>query len=107
MGLPLLIHDVKTMASAPRFTISLALATAFFPGHPPQLINPTISTGPVYSKTPNPLLANLKSVVPRHIASVCWHLIIPTFMVPPAKLIGYKLFTGGGRYQHPRDKKKP
>ncbi len=80
MGLPLVIHEVNTMVSAPRLTISAALVTAFLPGQPPQVTMPIIS---ISSSTPAkaPFLSRiiLKSVVPGHMSSVCRHLIKPTF----------------------------
>ena len=47
MGFPLVIHDARTIASAPLSTINFALAGVLFPGHPPQETKPVISTGPV------------------------------------------------------------
>ena len=38
-----LMQEAKAMVSAPRFTSSRARSTAFFPGHPPQLIKPMVS----------------------------------------------------------------
>ena len=102
MGLPLLIQEQKTIASAPRFTISFALGIAFFPGHPPQLTKPTISTGPDSSKAPKPLLVTLKSVVPGHMASVCLASNHSDFHDVPSKSgIKYKSFIGGA-YQGKR-----
>ena len=43
----------KAMASAPRFTSSLARSTAFLPGQPPQLVKPTISiSSSTWAKAP-------------------------------------------------------
>ena len=81
MGLPLDIQEANTMICAPLSTIILALDTALFPGQPPQLMNPIISTGPVFSKANLPLEATVKSVVPGHISSVCWHRIIPALLM--------------------------
>lgn len=69
MGLPLDMQEANTMICAPLSTIILARDMALFPGQPPQLVNPTISTGPVFSKANFPLEATVKSVVPRHMSS--------------------------------------
>jgi hypothetical protein len=53
IGLPFCMHEAKTIVSAPRFTSSLALKTAFFPGQPPQFINPIISiSSSIFSNPP-------------------------------------------------------
>lgn len=81
MGLPLDMQEANTMICAPRSTIILALDTALFPGQPPQLTNPVISTGPVFLKANLPLEATVKSVVPGHMSSVCWQRMIPAFLM--------------------------
>jgi len=47
MGFPREMQEAKTIASAPRSTIIFALATARFPGQPPQLTKLTTSDGPI------------------------------------------------------------
>src|SRR4030043_1331499 len=79
-GLPLNMHEARTILSAPLFFISTALAYTCLPGHPPQLLTPITSTGPVSEKPPSPLAANERHVVAGQYISVCWHLIMPTFM---------------------------
>jgi len=81
MGLPFEMQEAKTMASAPRSTSIFARGMARFPGHPPQVTNPTISTGPVSAKAPFPSAVILKSVVPGQISSVMRQRMMPTFMV--------------------------
>jgi len=64
-----------------RLPAILALLTAPLPGQPPHETKPIISAGPRASNAPLPSLATLKSVDPGHKSSVCWHLIIPIFMI--------------------------
>jgi len=81
IGFPFLMQDAKAIISAPRSTSIFARVTAFFPEHPPQERNPTISTGPVSSNAKVPSCVTLKSVVPGHISSVSLHRMIPHFCI--------------------------
>lgn len=82
MGLPFEMQDAKTIASAPpRSTSIFARGMARFPGQPPQVIKPTILTGPVSAKAPFPSAVTLKSVVPGQISSVMRQRMMPTFIV--------------------------
>lgn len=46
IGFPRVMHEVRTIVSAPRVTISAALQTAFFPGQPPHETTPITSISP-------------------------------------------------------------
>jgi hypothetical protein len=48
IGVPLNIQETNTIVSAPLFTISDALVTAFFPGQSPQVLTPIISISSGY-----------------------------------------------------------
>ena len=65
MGLPFEMQDAKTIASAPRSTSIFARGMIRFPGHPPQVTNPTISTGPVSLKCAFSFCSNFKICCPR------------------------------------------
>lgn len=65
IGLPRWMHEAKTIVSAPRSTISLALNTAFLPGQPPQEIKQIISMSSfIHSKAHDFSRITLKSVEP-------------------------------------------
>jgi len=80
IGFPLVMHDANTIASAPRSTIIFARGIALFPGHPPQVTNPTISTGPVSLNAHFPSFVTMKSMVAGHISSVIMQRMIPIFI---------------------------
>lgn len=95
IGVPFCMHDANAMVSAPLSKNSRALRTAFFPGQPPQFINPIISISSVTSENAPPFSRIiLKHVVPGQKSSVCIHLIIPTFtLYSPLALSSFYTFS--------------
>lgn len=75
------MHEAKAIVSAPRSTSFRARNTAFLPGQPPQLQNPTSVMSPsTPSKAPLFSRTVLKSLVPGQKSSVCIQRIIPNFI---------------------------
>lgn len=83
MGVPFWMQLAKAMVSAPRFTSSRTRSSAFFPGQPPQLMNPTISTCSSPANAPVLSLTARKSAVPGQYSSVCKQRMIPPFIKNP------------------------